>query len=151
MDNEFVTGKFKDFCNEKGIVLEALAPYEHQQNGRIERLNCTICEKSESMHHMACLPPSWWEFSVQAAYTAYNVTPMRRRWNKERNWETPYGLRFNKKPDVSILRTFGCAAYVYRPKEVRMNKQSPRSEVMIFIGYMPGEMGINLCAFIITQ
>ena len=138
VDNEFVTGAFRQFCREKGIILGPTAPYEHQQNGRIERFNRTIQEKAESMRHMACLPPSWWEFSVQATYVVYNRTPMRRRWNKERNWETPYQLRYGKKPDVLMLRTFGCAAYVFRPKETRANKQAPRSELMIFIGYTEG-------------
>ena len=37
-----------------------------------------------------------------------------------------------------MLWTFGCAAYVFHPKETRANKQAPRSELMIFIGYTPG-------------
>ena len=85
VDNEFVTNEFKDFCAQKGIIIKALAPHEHQQNGRIERFNCTIQEKSEAMRHLACLPPSWWEFSVQTAYVVYNRTPMCRQWNKGRN------------------------------------------------------------------
>ena len=39
---------------------------------------------------------------------------------------------------MSKFQTFGCAAYVYCPKETRPNKQAPRSEVMIFIGYTQG-------------
>ena len=37
-----------------------------------------------------------------------------------------------------MLWTFGCAAYVFRPKETHANKQAPRSELMIFIGYTEG-------------
>ena len=37
-DNEFVTGRFKQFCKEKGIILGTMAPYEHQQNGRMKDL-----------------------------------------------------------------------------------------------------------------
>ena len=40
-----------------------------------------------------------------------------------------------KKPKISHLRVFGCGAYVYLPSEVRANKLTPRSELMIFIGY----------------
>jgi transposase InsO family protein len=103
VDNEFVTNEFKNFCAEKGIILAPSAPHEHQQNVRIKRFNQTIHEKLEAMRHMACIPPSWWEFSVQAAYVVYNMTPLHRQWNKERNWETPYQLRYGKKPDVSKL------------------------------------------------
>jgi len=138
VDNEFVTKDFSQFCHDKGIILGPSAPYEHQQNGRIERFNRTIHEKSEAMRHMACLPPSWWEFSVQTAYVVYNRTPMRRRWDKNRNWKTPYEIRYGKKPNVSKFRTFACAAYVYCPKETCPNKQAPRSEAMIFIGYTQG-------------
>ena len=76
VDNEFVTRDFSQFCCNKGIILGPLVPYEHQQNGRIEIFNCTIHGKSEAMRHMACLSPSWWEFSVQTTYVVYNRTPM---------------------------------------------------------------------------
>ena len=38
-NNEFVTGEFRQFCKEKGILLRPTAPYKHQQNRRIKRFN----------------------------------------------------------------------------------------------------------------
>jgi hypothetical protein len=34
---------------------------------------------------------------------------------------------FGRKPDVSMLRTFGCKAFVHVPVEKRANKLSPKS------------------------
>ena len=64
---EFTSKKFDDLLAEKAIVRQMSAPHIHQQNGRAERLNNTILEKSESMHlHTSC-PESWWEFSFETA------------------------------------------------------------------------------------
>ena len=41
----------------------------------------------------------------------------------------------SEKPRILHLRVFGCGAYVYLPSEVCTNKLTPRSELMIFIGY----------------
>jgi len=59
-------------------------------------------DKAEAMRHYACLPPSWWEFSVTHAVHLYNRTPMERL-----NWRTPTEELIGVKPDVSHLRVFG--------------------------------------------
>jgi hypothetical protein len=82
--------------------------------------------------HAEC-PQSWWEFSFHAAVHIYNRTPL--RWTQ---WSTPYWNIFGKKPDVQYFKTFGCLAWVYKPKEVRKHKLDHRSEAMTFIGYEIG-------------
>ena len=57
------------------------------------------------------------------------------------NWFSPIQLWNGTKPDVSYLRTFGCRAYVYIPKDKWANKLAPKSEDMMFIGYKPGTKG----------
>src|SRR6267154_3974877 len=78
----------------------------------------------------ACLPESYWEFAFETAVHVYNRTPMKRI-----SWKTPQEMWTGEKPDVSYFRVFGCGAYVYLPEDVRANKLSPHSELMIFIGY----------------
>ena len=90
-------------------------------------------DKGEAMRHDACLPQSWWEFSFEHAAHVYNRTPMRRL-----EWRTPYELLHGSKPDISHLRVFGCGAYVFLPPEVRKNKLSPKSELMIYLGVGAG-------------
>ena len=109
------------------------APHTHQQNGRAERLNQTLMDKTEALRHMACIPVSWWEFAYKTAVFVYNCTPI-----KHLDWKTPNEAFNNKQPDVSYFRVFGCGAYVYIPKDRRKNKLSPKREAMTFIGYDVG-------------
>ena len=131
---EFTSKRFDELLSSKGIVRQTSAPHIHQQNGRAESLNNTILEKSESMQTHASCPQSWWEFSFQTAIHVYNRTPLRRT-----EWATPFENIFSKKPDVQYFKTFGCLAWVYKPKEIHKNKLDPRSEAMTFIAYDTGE------------
>lgn len=93
-------------------------------------------DKAQAMRLDACLPPSWWEFAAITAIHLYNRTPIRRL-----KWRTPYELVYNEVPSIGHLRVFGCGAYVHLPAEVRKDKLSPRSELMIFLGYPDGVKG----------
>jgi hypothetical protein len=130
---EFDNNSLDKIFASKGIVHEYSAPHIHTQNGRAEALNRIILEKAESMRTHAECPQSWWEFSFHAAVHIYNRTPLRRT-----QWSTPYWNIFGKKPDVQYFKTFGCLAWVYKPKEVRKHKLDHRSEAMTFIGYEIG-------------
>jgi putative transposase len=39
---EYISNKFKDFCNKEGIQRELITPHNPQQNGVAERKNITI-------------------------------------------------------------------------------------------------------------
>ena len=93
-------------------------------------------EKAESMCLQACIPQSWWEFSIEHATHVYNRTPICRL-----NWQTPYMLLYGERPSVEHLRVFGCGAYVFLPAEVRANKLAPKSELMTYLGNAPGAGG----------
>ena len=138
---EFISERFNEFLNKEGIELETSAPYIHQQNGKAERLNRTLIEKSEALRHYSGLPEVYWQFSVETASFVYNCTPMGRL-----NWKTPAELWNGKQPDASYFRTFGCGAYVWLPDEIRQNKLSPKAEEMIFLGYDKGSKAYHfLC------
>jgi hypothetical protein len=81
----------------------------------------------------ACLPDSYWEFAMHAAVHVYNITPICRL-----GWMTPHQTFGFEKNDLNHLRVFGCGAYAFIPEEKRLNKLSPHSEYMVFIGYLPG-------------
>src|SRR6266702_24613 len=91
-----------------------------------------------SQHHIrhskmgalsALCAQSWWEFAVNHAAHCYNRTPM-----SHLKWQTPYYLLNNEIPDISHLRVFGCSAYVHIPEARQVNKLSPKSELMIYLG-----------------
>ena len=139
---EFTSKVFTTMLKDKGIEILQSIPYTHQQNGRAERIIRTSMEKAESMRLQACLPQSYWEFALDHATHVYNRTPMKRL-----KWQTPYQGVNGEKPSVDHLRVFGCAAYIFIPREVRENKMAPRSELMVYLGTHPGGKGwIFMCA-----
>ena len=107
-----------------------------QKNGRAEHFNRTYMDKAETMHHNACLPRSWWEFCVEYVIHIYNRTPIKRLNNK-----TPYQLVYGNKPDVSHLRNMGCGAYIFLHEYQWVDKLSPHTEYMTFIGLTNGVKG----------
>ena len=133
---EYKLKAFEKMLKDKGIEIFQSIPYAHQQNGRAERIIRTITEKAESMRLQACIPQSWWEFSIEHATHVYNRTPMRRL-----NWQTPYTLLYGERCSVEHLRVFGSGAYVFLPAEVRANKLAPKSELMTYLGNAPGAGG----------
>ena len=131
---EFTSKNFDELLSSKGIERQTSALHIHQQNGRAESLNNTILEKSKSMQTHTSCPQSWWEFSFQTAIHVYNRTPLRCT-----NWSTPFKNIFGRKPDVQCFETFGCLAWVYKPREIHKNKLDPRLEAVTFIAYDTGE------------
>jgi len=133
---EYKSEAFNQLLRENGIRILQSAPHTPQQNGRAERLNRTLTEKGESMRHLACLPDSWWEFSITHATHVYNRTP-----NRRLDWRTPYELVNGQPPAIDHLRVLGCGAYVHLPNDVRPNKLTPRAELMVYLGVAPGGHG----------
>ena len=82
------------------------------------------------MQFEACLPDSWWEFAFVTVTHVYNHTFI-----KYLKQKTPQEIFTSEEPKISHLCVFGCEAYVYFPNEVRANKLTLHSELIIFIGY----------------
>jgi transposase InsO family protein len=126
---EYKSGAFLKILKDAGITVLQSVPHTPQQNGHTERFMCTIMDKVQAMRLDACLPQSWWEFTVLHTAHCYNRTPL-----SHLSWQTPYQLLNNEIPDVSHLRVFGCGAYVHIPEARHLNKLSPKSELMIYLG-----------------
>jgi len=133
---EYKSKAFLDMLGNEGIKVSQSIPYVHQQNGRAERLIRTLTEKAKTMRFQACLPPSWWEFSLDHAVHVYNRTPMRRL-----EWRTPHEWFTGERPSIKRLRVLGCGAYVFIPSEIRENKMAPKAELMVFLGMHSGGKG----------
>jgi len=133
---EYKSKAFLDMLGNEGIKVSQSIPYIHQQTGRAERLIRTLTEKAETMRFQACLPPSWWEFSLDHAVRVYNRTPMRCL-----EWRTPHEWFTGERPSIKRLRVLGCGAYVFIPSEIRENKMAPKAELMIFLGMHSGGKG----------
>ena len=71
----------------------------------------------------------WPEGVCTAAYVGNRLLA-----NTKEN-KTPYEIIFNKKPDVSNLRMYGCSSFVRVPEERRTSKLHPKSVKGLLIGY----------------
>ena len=125
---EYLNNELKAFYAGKGIVHETTAPYTPEQNGKAERLNRTLMERVRAMLQDTKLPNSLWAEAVTTANYIRNRSPVNGA------TKTPLELFFGKKPDISLMRTFGATAYVHIPKALRQ-KLDPVSRKGIFVGY----------------
>ena len=129
---EYKSNMFIKMLKDEGIEILQSIPHTHQQNGRAERIIRTLVEKGESMRLEACLPQSWWEFSLEHATHVYDRTPI-----CHLSWQTPHEQLNREKPTIDHLRVFGCGAYAYIPAEVHSNKLAPKSKLMTYLGNAP--------------
>jgi hypothetical protein len=124
-------GTFESWLKDHGIRHQTSAAHKLQQNGRAERINRTLIEKTRALLMEKDLPKELWAAAIQAAAHIHNATPAARQ------EMTPHQM-FNGKPaDTSRLRVFGCLAYSLTPTAQR-KKSDARSEPGLFIGYAEG-------------
>jgi hypothetical protein len=116
---EYCSKAFKDYLKEHGILHQTTVPYNPEQNGTAERMNRTLLEAARSMMYHAGMPKEFWAEAVNtAAYTR------NRRPTNSLNNATPFECLFNRKPDVSNLKVFGCVAYVHIPNHQRKKRKT---------------------------
>ena len=125
---EFINAKFKEFCASQGTKLETSAPYTPQQNGVAERANRTLKERTRTILAFAAASPTLWKEALETACTLLNMGPC-----SGRNL-TPLELFWGYKPDVSLLRTWGCLAYVHVP-DVQRPVFAPKTAPGMLTGY----------------
>eukprot|EP00731_Ephydatia_muelleri_P018948 Em0011g988a len=133
LDNggEYISKEFEKFLLDKGIHHELSAPYSPAQNGVAERINRTLMESARTMMAQAGLSDKYWAEAVVTGTYLRNRVPTRSF--KEKT--TPFEKWYEKKPDLSHLRVFGCMAYAYIPDANRKDKLSKKAEKLRFIGY----------------
>jgi hypothetical protein len=84
------------------------------------------------------LPGEFWGDAVTTAVYLLNHAP-----TKSLQGRTPYEARYNRKPSVHHLRTFGCVVHVKKIGS-RISKLTDRSTPMVFIGYEKGTKGYRV-------
>ncbi|MBW0572671.1 hypothetical protein O181_112386, partial [Austropuccinia psidii MF-1] len=92
---EFNSRVMEEFLRKEGIVHEKTIPYDHHQNGKIERTNRTLAEAARSMLIQAKLPTNFWTYAFQQAAWVFNRVLHA---NQEK---TPYELVINQKTDMT--------------------------------------------------
>ena len=137
---EYLSNAFKTFLQKNGIYHRLTCPYDHPQNGKVERKHRHITETGLTLLATASLPTSFWDEAFTSAAYLINRLP-----SLTTNSKSPYELLFHHKPDYSSLRVFGCACYPnLRP--YNNNKLEYRSQLCTFIGYAPNHKGYKSLA-----
>ena len=96
--------------------------------GVIEIINKTMLRKVRSMIFTSNTPKSLWGEAVLAAVYLYNRTP-----HSGINHKTPYELKYNEKPDISHIRTWGSICF-YKIK-TPIKELDPKGHKAILIGF----------------
>ena len=124
-------GRLRLFFRKEGINNQTSADYTPEQNGRAERLNRTLLEKTRAMLIEFDLSPKFWAAALEIASVVRNCMPTKGE------TVSPYEQFYGTAPDVQRLRVFGCLAYVHVPHAKR-KKLDARAEAGILAGYQHG-------------
>ena len=135
---EFDSGSAKKILAENGTKFESSAAYAHEQNGKAERMNCTVIEMGRTNMIQSGLPEKFWAEAIRTAIYIRNRLPT----NAPRSipLRIPYtslDLQGNEtRLNLSHMKPFGCAAYMSIPPPKRQKYLSQeRAERGIFLGY----------------
>ena len=109
-----------------------MPPGTPQHNGVSERHNCTLLDIVQSMMSLIDLLLSSWGYALETAAFTLNRAPSK---SVE---TTPYAMWFGKKLKLSLLKVWGCDAYV---KKLQPDKLEPKLEKCVFIGYPKETIG----------
>lgn len=122
---------------EQGIEHQFAVLYTPEQNGIVERKNCSLAEMCRSVLLEADLSEEYRGEAMNTATYLQNRLPTKGAKN------TLYELWYGQKPSMKHLRVFGSKAFAYIPKE-KQSKLDLRSKQSIFIGYALGYRILDL-------
>jgi histone deacetylase 1/2 len=114
---------------DSGIQFRMSCPYTSQQNGRAERKHRHVTELGLTLLAQAKMPMSYWWEAFSTAVYLINRLPSSINPNK-----SPYSLLFNKEPDYTTLKLFGCACYPCL-KPYNQHKLQFHTTRCVFLGY----------------
>ncbi|GKA31039.1 retrovirus-related pol polyprotein from transposon TNT 1-94 [Tanacetum coccineum] len=120
---EFVNQTLREYYEKVGISHETSVARSPQQNGVVERRNCTLIEAARTMLIYAKAPLFLWAKAVATACYTQNRSIVRLRHGK-----TPYELLHDKLPDLSFFHVFGALCYPTNDSE-NLGKLQPKADI----------------------
>ncbi|GJY74321.1 putative ribonuclease H-like domain-containing protein [Tanacetum coccineum] len=135
---EFVNQVMSEYYEGVGIFHQKSVSRTPQQNGVVERRNCTLVEAARTMMIFSKAPMFLWAKAVATAYYTQNRSLIHIRHNK-----TPYELVHDKKPDLTFFRVFGALCYLTNDSE-DLGKFQAKADIVIFVGYSPSRKGYRI-------
>jgi len=127
---EYTSNTFEKYLADLGIDHQTTAPYTSQQNGIAERTNRTVVERTIALMHSERIPIDLWAEVMDSVVYLKNGSPSRAL-----NRSTPFEALTGERPNLSLLRVVGCAAWSLILKAKRDHKLAPRARLCCFLGY----------------
>jgi hypothetical protein len=112
---EFTSSNFEQFLQDKGI-LHQTGPANTPNLNPQERHNQTLNQKQRALLLDAKLGPSFWIFAREVAQHVKNLTPTQ----KLKFANTPFESYHGRKPDLRMIRSFGCVCYAHINQAFRL-------------------------------
>ncbi|KAL1219805.1 Retrovirus-related Pol polyprotein from transposon TNT 1-94 [Cardamine amara subsp. amara] len=130
LDNagEFMSQAFNDYCMSMGVSVEHSVAHVHTQNGLAESFIKRIQLIARPLLMRSKLPVSAWGHAILHAAELIRIRP-----SSEHKY-SPSQLLTGHEPDISHLKTFGCAIYVPIAPPQR-SKMGPQRRMGIYVGY----------------
>ncbi len=127
---EYINKRVDEFVKNRGIYLRSCVPYVHELNGTAERYNRTLMDRARCLLAEAKVARRFWPKCVTAAAYLTNRTLGNTVVKK-----TPFEIFFNKKPDVTNLKLYGCRMFTRVPDARRKTKWDRKADCGILLGY----------------
>nr|GEX29585.1 hypothetical protein [Tanacetum cinerariifolium] len=110
---KFLNKTLNAFFREEGIEHQTSTARTPEQNGVVERQNCTLVEAARTILSASKLPLFFWAEAIATACYTQNrsiIIPT--------HGKTPYHIINDRKPSINHLHIFGCICYITRDGEI---------------------------------
>jgi hypothetical protein len=134
-EGEYVSAASQHFTTTHGILHRLTCPYTSEQNGVSERKHRHITETGLYFLAQSGLSSSYWVDAFLTTTYLINRMPTTVLENV-----SPFFKLFQKHPDYSLLKTFGCVCYPLLCPYIS-HKLNFRSKKCVFIGYSSNQNG----------
>ena len=135
---EHMSKEMKRVAIYSNVVTVLTAPYEHEQQGKVERFNQTIQRMVITVRHDSNIPDFLVVYAIDFCVYVYNRVPV-----ESLDWKTRWEAATGQKPDVRGWHRFGCLCRVLKPLETRLHKFDTHAEDCVYLGRCPLGNGIR--------
>ena len=126
--SDYTSAEFRSFARRHGVKLTYSTPYHHNEAGKAERYQRTLWEAIRSTWLSSGAPPTLWPYMAKYAVFCRTKVP-----SYVLGGRSSYEIMFEKAPDLSMLRPFGCIVYHNTHSDVG-GKFRRKAAVGVFLG-----------------